>query len=166
MVAYLSLGSNLGDRSANLQEAVDRLQAYPHVEVIRVSPCYLTEPAGYREQPWFLNLAAEVDIVLEPREFLRILQAVERGMGRTRPIHWGPRVIDLDLLMQDDREIREPDLVLPHPRLLERGFVLVPLADLVPELRLPNGERLKTYLENNNFAAKVLPYPGGTVKIK
>jgi 2-amino-4-hydroxy-6-hydroxymethyldihydropteridine diphosphokinase len=128
---YLSLGSNLGDREANLRAALERLHP------LRVSPIYETEPVDYTAQPMFLNLAAEVETALTPRQFLAYAQTIEHDLGRVRDIPKGPRTLDIDILFYDDAIVREPDLEIPHPRLHERRFVLEPLADLEPDLRHP-----------------------------
>jgi len=131
-LAYVGLGSNLGDREAILLRAADAIDA------VRLSPVIETEPWGYADQPRFLNAVAELETELSPRELLELLLDVERRLGRTREgPRYGPRTIDLDLLLYGDEVIDEPGLVVPHPRLLEREFVLEPLADLVPLLKIP-----------------------------
>uniref|UniRef100_A0A7C2EK41 2-amino-4-hydroxy-6-hydroxymethyldihydropteridine diphosphokinase n=1 Tax=Ammonifex degensii TaxID=42838 RepID=A0A7C2EK41_9THEO len=137
MIAYIGLGSNLGDRENNLRQAVHALRKTPGVTVRRVAPLYRAAPVGVTDQPEFLNTVVEVTTVLSPRELLSCLLETERALGRVRGGRWGPRVIDLDLLLYDAVAINTPDLVLPHPRLTERAFVVVPLSDLVPELSLP-----------------------------
>jgi len=137
--AYLALGSNLGDRLETLQRAVDLMDARPGIDVVRSSRVYETEPVG-PPQPAFLNAVVEVRTDLEPHELLRETQAVEDELGRVRAERWGPRTIDVDVLTFDEREIDEPELVVPHPRMHERGFVLVPLGELEPDPMLP-GER-------------------------
>ena len=127
--AYLSLGSNIGDREANLRAALDRLQP------TRVSPLYETEPVDYADQAWFLNLVAEVRTELTPRELLAKTQAIEQDLGRVRTIAKGPRTIDIDILLFGDTVLRESELEIPHPRMAERRFVLRPLADIAPELQ-------------------------------
>jgi 2-amino-4-hydroxy-6-hydroxymethyldihydropteridine diphosphokinase len=129
--AYLSLGSNIGDREANLRTALDEL----HPE--RVSPIYETEPVDYRDQAWFLNLVAEVRTDLFPRQFLAMTQRIERELGRVRTIAKGPRTIDIDILLFGSTVVHAKDLEIPHPRMAERRFVLQPLADLAPEVRHP-----------------------------
>ncbi|HJZ95771.1 MAG TPA: 2-amino-4-hydroxy-6-hydroxymethyldihydropteridine diphosphokinase [Candidatus Solibacter sp.] len=129
--AYLSLGSNIGDREANLCSALDRLQP------ARVSPIYETEPVDYAGQAWFLNLIAEVRTELSPRELLAKTQAIEQELGRVRTIAKGPRTIDIDILLFGDAVVRESDLEIPHPRMAERRFVLRPLADIAPDVRHP-----------------------------
>ncbi len=137
---YLSAGSNLGDRLSNLRRAVVELDSGA-VEVRRVSSVFETEPLGYADQPWFLNLALELSTRLSPRETLRCCQAVETSAGRVRSFPNAPRTLDLDILLYGDRVIREPDLVVPHPRLQARRFVLVPLAEIAPEARHPGAGR-------------------------
>lgn len=133
--AYIALGSNLGNRLANLREALRQLA--PVLNITRVSPVYETGPVGYLNQPRFLNAVAEGDTELEPLDLLRAMQAVEEQLGRERPFPNAPRTIDLDLLFYADRVMDCDDLTLPHPRLHERHFVLVPLADIAPDLMHP-----------------------------
>ena len=135
-LVYLSLGSNLGDRAAHLQRALDEL-ATAGIEVARVSPFFRTEPLDYRPQPWFLNGVAEIRTELLPLRLLSTLQRIERKMGRRRTLPKGPRTIDLDILFYDNSIIRSSQLVVPHPRMEERKFVLVPLSDLAPTHRHP-----------------------------
>lgn len=137
---YLALGGNMGDREGNLQEAIERLHG-KDLEVTRISPVYETEPVGLRAQPWFLNLVLEAKTSLFPRQLLNRVQHVEREMGRVRRVKNGPRTIDIDILLYERFVIGTPELVVPHPRLHERRFVLQPLADLAPELRHPVTKR-------------------------
>jgi 2-amino-4-hydroxy-6-hydroxymethyldihydropteridine diphosphokinase len=139
--AYLALGSNLGDRLETLQRAVDLLHARPGIGVVRSSRVYETEPVG-PPQPAYLNAVIEVQTDLEPHELLKETQAVEDELGRVRAERWGPRTIDVDVLTFDERTIDEPELVVPHPRMHERGFVLVPLGELDPDPILPGGRKL------------------------
>jgi 2-amino-4-hydroxy-6-hydroxymethyldihydropteridine diphosphokinase len=132
---YLALGSNLGDRLANLHAAVAALP--PDVTVLAGSPVYETPPWGYLEQPAFLNMALRGATSLSPQELLRHLKGLETGLGRVPSIRYGPRLIDMDILFYDDLVLATPGLTLPHPRLHERAFVLVPLADLAAGLRHP-----------------------------
>jgi 2-amino-4-hydroxy-6-hydroxymethyldihydropteridine diphosphokinase len=131
-VVYLGLGSNLGDRARHLAEA-RRLLAERGVAVRRASRVRETEPYGVTDQPRFLNQVLEVEWAGSPRELLTTAQAVERELGRTPTFRWGPRVIDVDILLFGDRTVREPDLVIPHPG-LGRPFVLVGLRELRPDL--------------------------------
>lgn len=137
-LAYIGLGANLGDRAGTLREALARLDSEPGIEVKAVSAVRETEPVGYVDQPRFLNAAAAVETGLRPLALLRRLQAVERGLGRTHEgPRFGPRTIDLDLLLYGDEVVDEPGLTVPHPRLAERRFVLEPLAELDPALVVP-----------------------------
>jgi 2-amino-4-hydroxy-6-hydroxymethyldihydropteridine diphosphokinase len=134
--AYIGLGSNLGDREATLQRALRLLGE--RVEVVAVSSFRETEPWGYVDQPPFLNAAAAVETELSPRGLLDALLEVESALGRTRDGHrYGPRTIDLDLLLYEDDVVSEPGLTVPHPRLHERRFALEPLAELEPALSVP-----------------------------
>jgi 2-amino-4-hydroxy-6-hydroxymethyldihydropteridine diphosphokinase len=130
--AYLGIGTNLGDRLAFLQGAVDGLAATPGVTVSAVSPVYETDPVGGPEQPDFLNAVVGVDTTLTPHELLAECQRLEQEAHRVRKEHWGPRTLDVDVLIVGDERIDTADLVVPHPRAAERTFVLVPLADLDP----------------------------------
>ncbi len=132
---YIALGSNLGDRAAYLQAALDRLRAT--VLVIAVSPVYETDPVGYAEQGPFLNAVVAGTTTSTPRELLRTLQELERAAGRERPFPNAPRTLDLDLLSYNALMLDTRDLTVPHPRLHKRAFVLVPLADIAPDLVVP-----------------------------
>ena len=135
MRAYVGLGSNLGDREATLRRALELLADEEGIEVVAVSAFRETDPVGYLDQPRFLNGAATLETTLPPRELLGRLLAVEQALGRTRGDgpRFGPRTIDLDLLLYSGEEIDEPGLRIPHPRLHERRFVLEPLAELAPD---------------------------------
>lgn len=139
--AFLGLGSNLEDRLANLQRAVDLIAARPGVRLSRSSRVYETDPIGGVEQPDFLNAVIEVETDLSARDLLAACRDLETELGRVREVRWGPRTIDVDLLVYDELEIDEPDLVVPHPRMHERAFVLIPLLELEPEPMLPGGRR-------------------------
>ncbi|HEX5470071.1 MAG TPA: 2-amino-4-hydroxy-6-hydroxymethyldihydropteridine diphosphokinase [Gaiellaceae bacterium] len=144
-VAYIGLGANLGEREATLREALARLGDTDGIRVVAVSSFRETDPVGLLEQPRFLNAAAALETTLSARALLDTLLAVERALGRDRAseARWGPRTIDLDLLLYGDEEIDEAGLTVPHPRLPERRFVLEPLLELDPELTLPDGRRLR-----------------------
>jgi 2-amino-4-hydroxy-6-hydroxymethyldihydropteridine diphosphokinase len=131
------LGSNLGDRLGNLRRAIDKIEESDKIEVEETSPVYETEPVGGQDQGWFLNLVLRIQTSLEPLALLERLLSVEDKMGRTREKEWGPRKIDLDLLFYDDRMVESERLTIPHPRMHERKFVLVPLAQIDPELLHP-----------------------------
>jgi len=135
--AYVGLGANLGDREATLRRAVTVLAGRPGVEIVAVSSLRETDPVGVVGQPPFLNGAAAVDTTLSPRELLAELLAVEQELGRVRRERWGPRTIDLDLLLYGDEVVDEPGLTVPHPLLHERAFALEPLAELDPALAVP-----------------------------
>ena len=141
ILAYVGLGSNLGDREALIRRAAELIGAR------RLSSLLETEPWGYADQPMFLNAVAEVDTPLEPRALLDLLLDVERRLGRERVgPRWGPRTIDLDLLLYGDRLIAEPGLVVPHPGLATRRFVLEPLAELAPTLKIPGNGTVQALL--------------------
>ena len=133
--AYLGIGSNLGDRLAHLQLAVDDLATADGVDVVAVSPVYETVPVGGPAQPDYLNAVVAVDTDRTPRALLELAHAIEAHGKRLRTVRWGPRTLDVDLLLVGDERVDEPDLVVPHPRMTERAFVVVPLADLDPSWR-------------------------------
>ncbi len=136
--AYVGLGANLGDREASLRSALELLAAEPGIELVASSSIRETDPVGYEEQPRFLNAAACVETELSARELLDVLLGIERRLGRTRTgPRYGPRTIDLDLLLYAEETVDEPGLHVPHPRLAERRFALEPLAELDPALVVP-----------------------------
>ena len=138
MRAFVGLGANLGDRRATIERAIDLLRGTPGLEVLAVSTLRETDPVGYEDQPRFVNGALEVETTLTARELLDALLAVERDLGRTREgPRFGPRAIDLDLLLYGDERLDEAGLTVPHPRLHERRFALEPLVELAPELEIP-----------------------------
>ncbi len=132
----ISLGSNLGDRAANLRRAIGALSAIG-VRVARRSSIYETEPVDYLEQPWFLNCVVEAETELAPRQLLEGLQAIEGELGSRKLVPRGPRIIDLDILFYGDAVIREDGIEIPHPRLSGRRFVLIPLVEIAPDVRHP-----------------------------
>ena len=133
---YLGLGSNLGERAANLERAIAALGA-AGIEIVRRSSLYATEPVGFGPQNWFLNCVLEAATELMPRQLLRSTQQVERDLGRRRMVRGGPRVVDIDILLYAGSVVRMADLEIPHPRMAERRFVLAPLAEIAPDLRHP-----------------------------
>ena len=147
-LAYVGLGANLGDREGTIRRAVELLGAEPGIEVVAVSVLRETDPVGYADQPRFLNGAAAVETELAPRELLDRLLAVERELGRVRGDgpRYGPRAIDLDLLLYGDQGVDLPGLTVPHPRLADRRFALEPLHELDPGLRLPDGRAVRELL--------------------
>ena len=145
--AHVGLGANLGEREETLSRALELLAATAGIEVVAVSSFRETDPVGYLDQPRFLNGAAMLETSLSPRELLDALLAVERELGRTREgARFGPRTVDLDLLLYGDAQLDEPGLTLPHPRLHERRFALEPLAELDPELVVPGRGRVTDLL--------------------
>ena len=135
--AYVGLGANIGPREVTLLRAVDLLAEAEGVDVVAVSTLRETEPVGVVDQPPFLNGAVEVETTLAPRALLDLLLEIERSLGRVRDERWGPRTVDLDLLVYGGETVEEPGLRVPHPRLRERRFALEPLAELNPELEVP-----------------------------
>jgi len=148
MKAFIGLGSNLGEREAMIRMALDDLARLPETRLVRASSLYDTEPVGEVEQPNFLNAVAQIDTELTPRQLLWNLLLIEKRLGRVRTQRrWGPRAIDLDLLLYGSVIIGEPDLKVPHPELVRRSFVLVPLVELDPLLTHPvSGETLLNHL--------------------
>lgn len=134
---YLSLGSNVGDRAKNLQTAIDAL-GDAGVRVVKVSSIYETEPVDYLEQEWFLNGVVEGETELSALEVLRGLRGIEARMGSKKAFAKGPRLMDLDILLYGEESINGEELVVPHPRMLQRKFVLAPLSEIAPELRHPS----------------------------
>ena len=132
---YLGLGANLGDRQNNLVQALQLLRSQMTIE--QVSSCYETAPVGYTEQPAFVNIACRASTELAPQELLRFVKQVEQRMGRLATFRYGPRLIDVDILLYDEMVVDAPGLAIPHPRMAERAFVLVPLAEIAPSLRHP-----------------------------
>ena len=144
--AYLSLGANLGERGETIREALRRLALAEGVQLLQVAPFYETAPWGKTDQPGFINTCAEVGTSLQPLEFLHLCQQIERDLGRVRHEHWGARTIDIDMLMMEGATSDTEELRLPHPYLTERAFVLVPLADIAPELAI-KGHSVLEWLE-------------------
>ncbi|MBF7082763.1 2-amino-4-hydroxy-6-hydroxymethyldihydropteridine diphosphokinase [Desulfallas sp. Bu1-1] len=124
----------MGDPRANLEKAIELLNDTEGIEVTAVAPFYRTAPVGYTEQDYFINTVAEINTSLSPLQLLEKMQQIENKLGRVRVIRWGPRTVDLDLLLYGDEKIAGPDLEVPHPRMHQRAFVMVPLADLNPQL--------------------------------
>lgn len=156
IVCYLGLGSNLGERAAHLTEALRRLHSHPRLEVVKVSCVYETDPVGPQDQPDFFNLVAQVQVNCTPEELLAIVQQVEREMGRVRTERWGPRNIDIDILLYGNQTIDTPELQVPHPQMMRRQFVLVPLAEIAPDLILPDGHPAAEAATADDLAVRAL----------
>lgn len=139
--AYIALGANLGDREGTLIAALNRLNDHDAITVVRCSKVYETEPVGYLDQPQFLNMAAALRTTLTPVSLLEVMLEIETQLGRTRDIRFGPRTVDLDLLWVEGQRFDTAYLTLPHPRMLERAFVLFPLSDIVPQNEQSSGLR-------------------------
>ena len=135
--AYLSLGANMGDREANIRKAVELLAE--SAAVMRVSSLYETAPIGKTDQNDFINAVALVETSLDPECLLKAILGVENNMGRVRNFRWEPRIIDIDILLYDDEMINTAELTVPHPEMMKRAFVLIPLAEIAPDLELPGG---------------------------
>jgi 2-amino-4-hydroxy-6-hydroxymethyldihydropteridine diphosphokinase len=155
--SLIAVGSNVGDRESAIRAAAEQLASHPQVELIAMSSLYATAPVGGPTgQDEFLNAAIRIDTSLSPRELLQLLQVIETKLGRTRAVHWGPRTIDLDVLLYGDRVIAEADLNVPHPLMHERHFVLVPAAEIAGTMMHPTLHRtvgeLLTSLQGNQTA--------------
>ena len=136
-LAYLGLGTNLGDRKANLRTAAKLLDSNESVDIVALSSLYSTQPVGVEDQPDFINAVIAIKTTLSPAELLKLCNDVELQLGRVRTIRWGPRVIDIDILLYNDVVVNDNDLIIPHPRMMERAFVLIPLAEIAPDVMLP-----------------------------
>lgn len=138
---YLGIGTNLGDRRANIQQALQLLDEVDGINVLQHSSIYETEPVGYLDQPFFFNLVCQLRTKLTPQQLLHQLQRIEQTLKRVRTVRWGPRTIDLDILLFGTRIVDQPNLTIPHPRMLQRSFVMIPLAELAPDLIIPGTEQ-------------------------
>ena len=141
-VAYLSLGSNMGNRYNHLTEAIQILRMYPEIQLVDYSSIYETDPVGYEDQDLFLNMVIEIKTSWSADELLEICLKTELELGRKREIRWGPRTIDLDILLYNQENIKTEKLIIPHPRMLERAFVMTPLLEIcqsgeIPGIKLP-----------------------------
>jgi len=155
ITAFIALGSNLDDPPAQIASALDALAAMPQTRLGRVSSLYRNPPVGYLDQPDFVNAVAMVETELAPRELLERLLAIESARGRVRDFPNAPRRLDLDIALYGDRVIREPGLIVPHPRLCERAFVLVPLAEIAPDAVVPGRGRVADLVASVDAGALV-----------
>jgi 2-amino-4-hydroxy-6-hydroxymethyldihydropteridine diphosphokinase len=159
IAAYVGIGSNLGDPEAQVRGAIEALASMPQTRFVRASRLFRTAPWGRADQPAFVNAAAEIATALAPRALLDALLTIERAHGRHRDgTRWGPRTLDLDVLLYGDGVIDEPGLAIPHPHLAERAFVLLPLADLDPALQVPGRGRISELLRDVD-ASGIEPLP-------
>ncbi|WP_050183653.1 2-amino-4-hydroxy-6-hydroxymethyldihydropteridine diphosphokinase [Domibacillus robiginosus] len=147
--AYLSLGTNMGNREEQLKEAVRQLHNQKKLDVLAVSSIYETDPVGFTDQPSFLNIVVKVKTSMTAEELLTVCQRIENDLGRKRLVRWGPRTIDLDILLYNHDNIKSDSLIIPHPRMSERAFVLVPLAEIDAAIQLPGTSvPLEQYAKN------------------
>ncbi len=159
-VVYIGLGSNLGPRERIINSALDSFRACPKLTLVRTSNLYLTEPVGFLAQPKYLNAVAELRTDESPEELLVLLQQIEKEHGRQRgDLRWGPRTLDLDILLYGTSVYHGDSLQIPHCRLRDRAFVLIPLVELAPDLELPTGEKLTDLLQHVDVES-VRPYGG------
>ncbi len=153
---FLSLGTNLGEREKNLIRCLDALGAVESLELVRISSIYETDPVGMTEQPDFLNMVVEVNTSLSPMELLHTVKNIEKRLGRKETFRWGPRLIDVDILAYKNLILEEEELAIPHPRLAERLFVLVPLNEIAPFFRHPKTKKtVKELIRNCTDLAQV-----------
>lgn len=134
--AYLGIGSNIGNKELNIKKAIELMSKDTNIEVIKSSSYYKTEPVGYKEQDWFVNVVIKISTVHEPYELLEVCNNIEKKLKRERLIRWGPRTIDIDILIYKNIVLEEDKLTIPHPRMKERAFVMVPLYEIEPEMRI------------------------------
>ncbi|HEX9917285.1 MAG TPA: 2-amino-4-hydroxy-6-hydroxymethyldihydropteridine diphosphokinase [candidate division Zixibacteria bacterium] len=160
-IVYIGVGSNLGDKKSNIQKAIDSIKEKRILREIKASSLYLTEPVGKKGQPDFLNLVIKGKTELTPFELLDSLLEIEKNLGRKRKEKWGPREIDLDILFYDDMVVNQENLVIPHPEIPNRRFVLVSLMELSPDLKHPLlNKNIKQLLKDTKDHSKVEPYGG------
>jgi 2-amino-4-hydroxy-6-hydroxymethyldihydropteridine diphosphokinase len=165
MLSYIAIGSNQGDPLENCRRAIEGMTSDGRNRLVRCSSFYCTEPVGRKDQEWFVNAVALVETSLSPRQLLAFLLSVEEKMGRIRKERWGPRVIDLDILFYEGEVIEEEGLQIPHPRLHERRFVLVPLREIAPDWKHPGLEKtVSQILAELKGGEKVLPLQEGSTK--
>lgn len=147
-IAFIALGSNIGDRNEYLKKAVQRLDAHPRIQLVNCSSIYETDPVGYEDQDLFLNMVIKVKTGMDPLSLLDTCLAIELDLGRKREMKWGPRTIDLDILLYNQENIETEKLIIPHPRMLERAFVAIPLIEIGEGISIPALEKpLQFYLD-------------------
>lgn len=154
VVAYLGLGSNMGDPPAQLKEAVVEIGELPSTRVTRESPIYGSKPWGRLDQPDFANMVVEIRTTLGPPALLRHVKEIEGRLGRVPGERWGPRPVDIDILLYENTSLSTPELQVPHPRMWLRAFVLRPLSDLAPHLRAPDGTPILELLQRDVIASQ------------
>lgn len=148
-IVYLSIGTNIGDRYVNLQHAVKLLKSKPSIEVSKISSIYETVAVGYTDQANFLNIAVEIKTTLNAFEVLAVCQSIENDLGRVREFHWGPRIIDLDILLYNHENIEAENLIVPHAQMFHRAFVLIPLVEIAPARN--NAHLQKAHIEREKM---------------
>jgi 2-amino-4-hydroxy-6-hydroxymethyldihydropteridine diphosphokinase len=159
--AYLSLGSNMGKRTEQLESALTNIAKIPTTRIVAQSPVYEGKAWGKTDQPDYLNIAVEIATTLDPQQLLRHCKDIETRQGREPGERWGPRPIDIDILLFGNRRLKTASLVVPHPHMWERAFVLRPLADIAPTLRHDDGTHIEDYLKKKEIASQELhPYTG------
>lgn len=146
---YLGLGSNIGDRKSYLLKSIEKLKNHPKIKIQKLSSIYETKPLGKTNQRNFLNMVVEGRTSLSPQELMAYTQSVENSLGRIRKEKWGPRRIDIDILLYNNSIIKEKNLIIPHPGLMERDFFLIPLQEISPKLIFPSGHSLGNLIEKN-----------------
>jgi 2-amino-4-hydroxy-6-hydroxymethyldihydropteridine diphosphokinase len=166
VTAFIGLGSNLDDPAAQIRRAMQALAAMPETRVARRSSLYRNPPAGFLDQPEFINAVARIETGLAPRDLLERLLAIERVQGRVRDFPNAPRTLDLDILLYGERTVREPGLTIPHPRMLERAFALVPLAEIAPDAVVPGDGRIADLVKNVDASALVKLADDETVNVR
>lgn len=154
ITAFLGLGSNVGDRLENLRAAVSHLNK--HLKITRTSYIYETEPVGFKDQPWFYNAVAKTITDLSVYELFEVCKKIEQDMQRKETVRWGPRIIDIDILLFGSSVIHEERLQVPHPEMQNRAFVMLPLCEIEPELELPDGGNVCSIAHETRFEEQVI----------
>jgi len=158
MLTYIGIGSNLGNSLANCRQAIQAIGAEKGNKIVACSPFYLTEPVGRKDQNWFVNAVIAVETNFSPHQLMEFLLHIEKNMGRERKERWGPRIIDLDILFYANLICQEDDLQIPHPEMVKRRFVLLPLQDIAPHLVHPQlGKTVRELLDELPPGEKVIP---------